>query len=81
MKALYLVAACAALTGCAEWTAFKTSVAEYGAVTADQELIAARWATCEAPTAGAVRRRFANDPDGLKAWQAYCSVKQDAVAP
>jgi hypothetical protein len=81
MKALYLVAACAALTGCAEWTAFKTSVAEYGAVTADQELIAARWATCDAATAGAVRRRFANDPDGLKAWQAYCSVKQDAVAP
>jgi hypothetical protein len=82
MKALYLVAACAALTGCAEWTAVKTSVAEHGAAVADQELIAARWATCEAATVGAIRRRFANDPEGLKAWQAFCSVKQqDAVAP
>ena len=81
MKALYVVTACAALAGCAEWTAFKASVAEYGAVTADQEFIAARWAACEAATAGAIRRRFANDPEGLKAWQAFCSVKQDAVAP
>jgi hypothetical protein len=82
IKYLYLVAACAALTGCAEWTVVKTSVAEHGAAVADQELVTARWATCEAVTVGAIRRRYANDPEGLKAWQAYCSTKQqEAVAP
>ena len=77
-----IVAAYLALTGCAEWQAVKSSVATHGAMAADEALITARWASCDAATVGAVRRRYSNDPEGLAAWQAYCTTRQvSAVAP
>ncbi len=71
-----------ALPGCAEWGAIKSSIATHSAQAADEELVTARWATCNAATAGALRRRYANDPVGLKAWQDFCSNQSEkAVAP
>lgn len=70
------------LTGCAEFGAVKNGVATHGAAIADESLIVARWAVCDAATVGAVRRKYAGDPAGLAAWQAFCTLKESkAVAP
>lgn len=70
------------LSGCAEYSAVKQGVATHGAQIADEELVVARWLTCDKATVGAIRRKYANDPAGLKAWQNYCTLKEEkAVAP
>lgn len=70
------------LTGCAEFGAVKSGIASHGAKAADEALIVARWATCEAASVGAIRRKYTNDPDGLAAWQAFCTMRESkAVLP
>lgn len=36
---------------------------------------------CDAASAGALRRRWGTSPDGMAAWQAFCSSRPVAVAP
>ena len=81
MKTVLVLLLAVLMVGCAEYGSLKSSIANYGAKAADEELITARWATCDAATAGALRRRYANDPTGLKAWQDFCAVQEKAVAP
>jgi hypothetical protein len=80
MKTTLIFALVGLLTGCAEWSAVKSSVATHGAAVADEALITARWATCEAATVGAVRRKYASDHEGLAAWQAFCRLKAETPA-
>lgn len=76
------LAALVSLQGCAEYGVAKTAIAVNGAKIADEELVVARWVVCDKATVGAVRRKYANDPAGLKAWQDYCSTQaQHAIAP
>lgn len=82
MKTILTLVAILVLTGCAEYGALKASVATHGAAVADEAFITARWATCEAATVGAVRRKYSGDPTGLAAWQAFCTMKESkAVLP
>lgn len=78
--ALAVVVALLVMTGCAEFSAMKSGIATHGASAADQALEAARWGACTAATVGAIKRRYANDPTGLRGWQDYCSDAQ-VIAP
>lgn len=79
---LVLILALVTLAGCSGWGSVKQGIAYHGANIADEELEAAEWAHCEAPTAGALRRKYANDPEGLKAWQECCRRRNTApVSP
>lgn len=71
------------LPGCTGgWTTVKTAVAINSARVADEAFIAARWLNCDEVSAGALRRRYANDPVGMKTWQDYCSGHgEQAVVP
>jgi hypothetical protein len=80
MKAVFVLISIFTLTGCAEWGAVKSSIATHGARIADEELVTARWLTCEAATVGAVRRKYSGDPEGLAAWQGFCRLKAEAAA-
>lgn len=60
------------LSGCANIDAVKKGVAMYGATAADSALESAKWGNCEAATVGAIKRRYANDAEGLFRWQQYC---------
>lgn len=77
MKTILTMIAIIGFAGCAEYGAFKTGVAKHGAAIADEELITARWMACEAATVGAVRRKYAGDPEGLAAWQGFCKIKEE----
>ena len=65
------------LTGCAEWSALKTSIATYGAQGADEALTVAQWEICEAATVGAIKREY-QTAEGFKLWWAFCGT--DSIA-
>lgn len=73
IAALTTLLALTTLSGCTSWNTLQSGIAIEGAHAADEQLETARWANCEMPTAGALRRKYAGDPAGLAAWQAYCS--------
>ncbi|MCU0922564.1 MAG: hypothetical protein MUF16_19935 [Burkholderiaceae bacterium] len=82
MKIILLILAAGLLGGCASWNTLQSGVAVEGAKAADEQLETARWAVCDMPTAGALRRKYQNDDAGLAAWQAYCSTPgAQAVSP
>ena len=72
MKTLLAVFAAVLLSGCAAWNTAKMTVAIHGAKVADEEFEVARWSNCEAVTAGALARKYKNDPGGFAAWREYC---------
>lgn len=77
-----VIAVSVLLTGCAEWGAIKSGVSVHGARLADEQLITARWMSCEAATVGAIRRKYKDDPVGMRAWQDFCSLKaEQAITP
>lgn len=80
MKTILALLAILVFAGCTGWSAVKSGVATHGAAVADEALITARWATCDAATVGAVRRKYSGDPEGLIAWQAFCRLKAETPA-
>lgn len=59
------------IAGCAEFSAFKSGVAEHGADVTDEALESSVWYTCNAASVGAVKRRF-KTPEERKAYNAIC---------
>lgn len=67
------------VSGCAEFSAFKSGVASHGASAADEALAVSEWGVCKAPTMGAWQRRYGNNPDKAAGWRGLCS--DGAVIP
>jgi hypothetical protein len=82
MKTVLVLLLLTLLVACAPYPTYSAVVAQKGAEISDQELVTARWLTCEAATVGAIRRKYANDPTGLEAWRSFCSLRESAnIAP
>lgn len=60
-----------ALTGCAEFNAFKSGVATHGAEAADQTVEVSIWSLCEASSVGSIKRRFKTTEE-RDAYNAMC---------
>lgn len=78
MKALALILV-VTLSGCAGFSAVKTTVAIEGAKAADEALRVSEWGVCEATTVGAWKRKFGQNHEKADAWRKLCS--DNAVAP
>jgi hypothetical protein len=78
MKTVLVLLLLTLMVACAPYPTYSAVVAQKGAEVSDQELITARWLTCEAATVGAIRRKYANDPVGLAAWRDFCSLHESA---
>ena len=61
------------LTGCAEFTALKTSVGKYGSEVADDTLNTAIWTICNGASVGAIERKFASE-EQKKAREVLCEI-------
>ena len=74
-----------ALTGCARGLetigGYVEDVAATTAAFNDKVLRDGIVLVCDAPSAGALRRRWGNSPGAMAAWQTFCSVAPSAVAP
>jgi len=71
------------IQGCAGFTTAKTAIAIEGFKVADEALAVSEWGQCEAATVGAIRRKYKDNPQGLKRWQAFCTTNEFApvIAP
>ncbi len=74
MHKIIILLALLALPACAEVTQAKKIVAQVGADAADQELQAAEWATCQAATIGAVRRKYGANRESAIAYLQFCNA-------
>jgi len=61
------------MQGCAEFSAFKSGVAEHGADASDQVLESALWTVCTGVSVGAVKRRFKTEQERA-AYNDLCPV-------
>lgn len=77
---VFFAAVVAGLSGCAEYRAVETGVAQHGAEAADGVLRDSLWTTCEAATVGAVRRWTGGNADLIRAYDSVCQGRPH-VAP
>lgn len=75
MKPLCLLTIALMLTGCAEFGAIKTGIAQHGATAADEALSVAKWQTCIAPTVGSLMRDLGGDQERIAGWILWCGHK------
>lgn len=61
------------LSGCAEFTALKTSIGSYGSEVADDSLNTAIWTICNGSSVGAVERKFQTE-EQQKAREVICAI-------
>ncbi len=64
-----------ALTGCAEFQAVKSGVADHGAQLADEALNVAKWQTCQAASIGSLERELGGDRERIAGWILWCGKK------
>ena len=69
------------LSGCIAYDAARLKA--YNVITdaADRQLEDALVLICDAPTAGALRRKWGGNRDAIDSWQAFCSFNRPAVPP
>jgi hypothetical protein len=72
-RTLTILLLAAVMNGCAQFSLFKSAVAVEGARVADEALTVSEWGQCEAATVGAIKRRYKDNPEGLRRWQEFCS--------
>ena len=65
------------LSGCAQWGAVKTAVADRGAHVADEALDVAIWQLCNASTYGAIKREFAGNVNKATALKVLCDGTEE----
>lgn len=71
MRTLITITALIVLTGCAEWNALQSGVANHGAQAADEAVETALWSLCSGVPVGAIKRRFKTD-DERAAYNQLC---------
>ena len=81
MKIIVALFAVLLFSGCAGYKAARTVIYSASVDLADQGLADALILICDAPTAGALRRRWGGNTEAIDAWQEFCSVSRRAVAP
>ena len=67
------------LTGCVGIGEAVKKAAETTVEFNDNTLSAALVLICDAPSAGALRRRWGNNPGAMEAWQNFCMKAQDVT--
>lgn len=72
LSCFLLVFALGACGFTAEGDILRTTIRDAGAKAADAELINVEWALCNAVSVGAIKRRYGNNSEKLKAWKKFC---------
>ena len=75
------VLAVVALSGCTGYEAARGKAVETLQASADRVLEDGIQLTCQAPTAGALRRRWGGSPEAVQAWKTFCDLALQSVAP
>lgn len=70
-----VLALAVALSGCAEFAAFRSGVATHGAQAADAALDTGKWQVCTATTVGALERELGGDAERIAGWRAFCGKR------